>query len=156
MSGHVLLGPFLTRSHAARRTGLAPEVIRHRPDLLRIRSRWLPETYFAFQFDKNGVRTDVGSVVATLRGRFDDLEIADWLVTPNTELQGSTPLRILNSGGRPDRVIAAAAVAGPHTTESPAHPVDPAQPAREGPAPRETGRARRPREAGFGRTAPSH
>lgn len=156
MSGCVLLGPFLTRGRAAQRAGLSPEVIRHRPDLLRISSRWLPETYFAFQFDQHGVRRDVGSVVAALRGRFGDLEIADWLVTPNSELQRATPLRTLNSGGNPDQVIATANTAGPHTTERAKHQVGAGQAALEDPAPGAVKHPRRRREPGFGRAAPSH
>jgi hypothetical protein len=98
----VLLGPFLTRGHAAALAGLAPEEIRLRPDLLRIDG--LNEAYFGFQFDAKGIRRDIGAVVLALRGVAADLEIADWLIRDQIELRGKAPLEWLFEGGDPRRV----------------------------------------------------
>jgi hypothetical protein len=111
----VLQGPFLTRARAGRLAGVPGWVIAHRPDLLAIRSRWLQEAYFAFQFDDTGVRHDVGRVVQHLKGRVSDIDIADWLVRPNHALHGLTPLRYLgvHGGIGVERVLLAADSDGP-------------------------------------------
>ena len=120
MSERVLRGPFLTRGQVARRIGVPADVVLHRPDLLRVSSRWLPEVYFAFQFTDTAVRPGIGTVVTALRPEFDDVAIADWLVRPNPELTGSSPLAVLTSGGDPGRVVAAAGVSGPMRNGDPA------------------------------------
>ncbi|MCL1601681.1 MAG: DUF2384 domain-containing protein [Actinomycetia bacterium] len=79
-----------------------------RPDLLHIGGTWLEEVYFEFQFDELGIRSDLGSVVQTLRRSFDDLDIAEWLARPNEALAGATPLRRLSSGDSPERIARAA------------------------------------------------
>jgi hypothetical protein len=109
----VLVGHFLTRNQVARRVGIAPWEVVHRPDLLRIGGTWLEEVYFAFQFDKAGVRQSLGMVVAHLRRVFDDEAIADWLIRPHSSLSTTAPLAWLASGGSPDRTIAAAESSGP-------------------------------------------
>ena len=108
MSEHVIVGPCLTRGQAARRAGTTPEEIRRRPDLVHLRGRWLPETYLAFQFDRHGVRPDLGKVVMEMRNHCDERDIADWLVRPNPMLDNTTPLGWLKSGHDPKRVLAAA------------------------------------------------
>lgn len=108
MSDSVLQGPFLTRRQAADRAEVPETVLVHRPDLLKVGSRWLPEVYFAFQFDRNGVRRDLGSVVQILKRKRSDMEIATWLVRPNSAFDLASPLKYLNSGGSVDRVVAAA------------------------------------------------
>ena len=113
MSQLVLQGPFLTRAQAARRARVPASLLVHRPDLLRVGGRWLQEAYFAFQFDADGVRPDLGYVVHNLKGKCPDVEIADWLVRPNRSLDNSTPLRFLRSSGAVDRVMAAAERDGP-------------------------------------------
>lgn len=146
MTEKVLLGPFLTRGQAARRAGVVAATLCHRPDLLRINGRCLGECYFAFQFDQQGVRPDVGRVVRALHGRLEDVAIADWLVRPNHLLQESSPLGWMNGGGSIERVMEAARLAGPpRPVESPAEvrrpPEAPSVPTAAG----TTGAAPRPR-----------
>jgi hypothetical protein len=118
MTERVLLGPFLTRVEAGRRSGLAEEDVLHRPDLLRVGGRMYKEAYFAFQFGRTGVRRDVGSVVLAMRGRVDDVTIADWLVRSTSSLLGSSPLSWMNRGGNLESVLSAAATSGPAVAES--------------------------------------
>ena len=155
MSEHILVGPFFTRGEVARRLGVPPEVVRHRPDLLRVESRWLPEVYFAFQFDGGKVRRDVGSVVMSLHSEGEDLDIADWLVRPNADLLGVSPLGALHAGIAPERVVRAmdsAARRPPHAHERRA-----AAPASTEGASPDTGRGRaKYRGAGLSRPASSH
>lgn len=108
MTKHVLQGPFLTRSSASRRGHIPPGLITHRPDLLRLGGRWLEEVYFAFQFDREGVRPEVGSVVQAMKRDHADQQIAEWLVAPNAELGFATPLDYLDCGGSVERVLDAA------------------------------------------------
>jgi hypothetical protein len=75
----VLKGPFLDRATAAHRSGIDPQELRLRPDVLRIGGRSLPEVYFAFQFDDEGLRPDLAAIVRRLRAEFEDEEIADYL-----------------------------------------------------------------------------
>lgn len=108
------MGHFLTRKAAARRAGISPEEVLHRPDLLRIGGRWLEEVYFAFQFDDRGIKRDLGSVVLLLRKEYDDIEIADWLAEPNPELGYLTPLRWSAGGLDPRKLAVVAERCGPH------------------------------------------
>jgi hypothetical protein len=41
---------------------------------------------------------DIGRVVLTLRGRWSDIEIADWLVRQNPDLKEITPLAWIQHG----------------------------------------------------------
>ena len=148
MSERVLIGPFLTRGQVARRIGVPADVVMHRPDLLRIHSRWLPEVYFSFQFTETAARPNLGAVVTALRPHYDDVEIADWLSRPNAELNGSSPLAVLKTGGDAARVIAAAEVSGPVSDVEP----EPAPPAIEVAPSRQPRARRRPTH----RPAPSH
>ena len=79
MSTIVLKGPFLDRASDAQRSGIDPQELRLRPDVLRIGGRSLPEVYFAFQFDDGGLRPDLAAIVRRLRAEFSDEEIADYL-----------------------------------------------------------------------------
>ena len=110
MTEHVVVGPCLTRAEAARRAGITSDETKQRPDLLRLRGRWLQETYFAFQFDERGVRPDLGRVVMDLRGRHSEQDIADWLVRPNRLLDNVSPLRWMRGGHGPAEVLDAAHV----------------------------------------------
>ena len=103
----VLQGPFLTRAAAARRAGIPAAEIVHRPDLLQIAGTTYKEAYFAFQFDGNGIRHDVGRVVLALRGRLDDTTIADGLIRPDPDLNDLSPLSWLNRGGDVARALGA-------------------------------------------------
>lgn len=113
MTERVLVGPFFTRIEGARRAGLAARELPLRLDLLRIGGKERHEAYFAFQFDHTGVRRDLGSVVLLLRGRYDDVTIADWLVMKNLALLEASPLTWLNRGGDLESVLMAAETAGP-------------------------------------------
>lgn len=113
MRERILQGPFLTRAQAARRSRTPAGLILHRPDLLRVNGRWLQEAYFAFQFDREGVRPMLGRVVQDLKSMHTDLAIADWLVRPHPSLDYSAPLKYLKSGGTVERVLAAAQSSGP-------------------------------------------
>jgi hypothetical protein len=101
----VLKGPFLTRAQAARASGLPASLLPDRPDLLHIRSEFSQEAYFAFQFDDHGIRPDVARVVRVMREHADEITLADWLVRPNPELAGLSPLSYLNRRGAVDRVL---------------------------------------------------
>lgn len=103
----------MTRAEAARQAQIPVDEVVQRPDLLRIGGRWLEEVYFAFQFDDEGIRGDLGRVIQGLRRHFDDLTIADWLARPNHELSGASPLRWDRMGGSHLRLAKAAANAGP-------------------------------------------
>lgn len=54
-----------------------------------------------FQFTPGDmrIRPVVGSLLAELRGVFDDWEIADWLMQPNAWLQDERPLNLLAVDG---------------------------------------------------------
>lgn len=121
MNQHVLQGPFLTRREASRRSHVPARFLAHRPDLLHIGGKSLPEVYLAFQFDEHGVRPDFAHVVEHLKARFGDREICEWLATPQPELGFATPISFLHAGGDPDQVIAAAAVDGPVSSFDRAH-----------------------------------
>lgn len=109
----MLVGHFMSREGAARRAGVSCREVQQRPDLLRIGGRWLPEVYFAFQFDDTGIKRDLGSVVLQLRRSYDDVEIADWLARPNRMLDQVSPLRWSASGRRWQKLADAATSAGP-------------------------------------------
>jgi hypothetical protein len=112
----ILVGHFLTRTQAAHRAGIRPDELRRRPDLLRVGGTWLEEVYFEFQFDKSGIRPDLGGVVRTLHKTFDDLTIADWLARPNPQLHGKSPLQWARSGGNHHHLVEALVHAGPSPT----------------------------------------
>lgn len=113
MTDRLLVGPFLTRSEAAAIAGVPPAQLRHRPDLVKIGGRQLPEVYCRFQFDSGGIRRDIGVVVLAMHGRFDDLTIADWLVRTNPALLGESPLDRLNRTRSPAGVLDALAIEPP-------------------------------------------
>lgn len=105
MSELVLQGPFLTRAQAARRAGVPGDLLSDRPDLLHIRGPFSQEAYFAFQFDEHGIRPDIARVVHVARAELAELEVADWLVRPNSGLNGSSPLTYLNGHGSVEHVV---------------------------------------------------
>ena len=107
------MGPFLTRADAAARAGRHSRPVRLRPDLLRISSDWLPEAYFDFQFDDDGVRVELGDLVQSLKRDHDDISIADWLARPHPHLNTLSPLGWLEAGNKPRRITEAAEQAGP-------------------------------------------
>ena len=113
MTERVLIGPFLTRADAAVRAGIRSRPVRLRPDLLRITSHWLPEAYFEFQFDDDGVRQELADVIETLKSDHDDLAIADWLSRPHSHLNTLSPLGWLDAGNSTRRIAEAAAREGP-------------------------------------------
>jgi hypothetical protein len=131
VNGRILQGPFLTRAQAARRARVPSGLVLHRPDLLRVEGRWLQEAYFAFQFDLQGVRPELGAVVQDLKREYPDIAIADWLVRPSQLLGYSTPLKYLKSGGAVEKVMAASVDCGPLRDEvaetrlgtGPIHPI---------------------------------
>lgn len=121
MAGSVLMGPFLTRTEAARAAGVAPLDLVVRRDVLRIGGRSLEEVYFAFQFSKTGgVRSDVSSVVAQLAAEWDHLTIAHWMGRPNSKLDSMSPLAWLDGGREVAHVVKAAAGFAPVEPEAPA------------------------------------
>lgn len=133
MNQHILQGPFLTRAEASRLSHVPDRFLAHRPDLLHIGGRWLPEVYFAFQFDEHGVRPEFAKVVQHLKEEYRDREICEWLATPQPELGFATPIGFLKGGGDPDLVLAAAVRDGPaappiETAERPARVEPPATP----------------------------
>ena len=110
MAGSVLMGPFLTRTEAARAAGVAPLDLAVRRDVLRIGGRSLEEVYFAFQFAKaGGVRPEVAMVVSDLVAEWDHMTIAHWLGRPNPKLDSLSPLAWIDGGRDVGHVIAAAA-----------------------------------------------
>jgi hypothetical protein len=113
MNQHILQGPFLTRAEASRLSHVPDRFLVHRHDLLHIGGRWLPEVYFAFQFDEHGVRPEFAHVVDRLKERYGDREICEWLATPQPELGFATPISFLNAGGDPELVLEAAVRDGP-------------------------------------------
>lgn len=115
MSERVLQGPFLTCDEACDRCGLCADELSHRPDLLHIDGPGHEDAYFAFQWDGCRIRQDVGAIVMNLRGRYGDLDIADWLVSPNAQLANETPLLWLRHGTV--REVLRAAVATPPERE---------------------------------------
>lgn len=131
MSQLVLQGPFLTRAQAARRAGVPGSLLVHRPDLLKVGGSWLQEVYFEFQFDRDGVRPELGRVVQSLKPKRSDVVIGDWLVRPNRLLGHTSPVRYLHNGGSVERVVEIGESEVP-TVESPRiadHPESEAPPA---------------------------
>lgn len=112
MTERILKGPFLTRQAAAQRAGVPPTLLPDRPDLLRLGGQWLQETYFAFQFDRHGVRPDLGFVVQELKRYYSDVAIADWLARPHAHLNDACPLDAL-AWGSPRWILEAARLSGP-------------------------------------------
>ena len=108
MAESVLLGHFLTRREAASRAGIDAMTLVTRRDVLRIGGRSLEEVYFAFQFGQDGLRPEVGNVVAALASAWDHLTIARWLTRSNRRLEGHAPLVWLNAGRDHRRVVDAA------------------------------------------------
>jgi len=132
MPERIHLGHSLTRLQAARRAGIPAEQLALRPDLLRIRGRWLGEVYYEFQFGKHGIRPDLADVVRSLYDRFDDMTIADWMARPNERLDGRSPVRWSAIGGDRTRLMKAAHGAGPVARDD--TPTPPSLPS-PGPAP---------------------
>lgn len=110
----ILVGHFLTREQAAGRARIRPDELSHRPDLLRIGGTHLEEVYFGFQFDRRGIRRDLGRVVQHLLASYDDVTIADWLARPNEHLGAVTPLRWIAMGHDMHHIAEAADTDGPH------------------------------------------
>ena len=148
MSHQLLRGPFLTRAQAARRAAVPARLLRDRPDLLVVDSEWLPEVYFAFQFDEHGVQPAVGALVQSLNRIYPDLEIADWLVRPHRLLGMVTPLTYLTGGGEVAQALAAAEAEGP-AVDMPGGAIDVPDPTGQlsspAAAPSKRSRTRRPR-----------
>ena len=113
-------------------------MLRHRPDLLVIDGRWLPEAYFAFQFDAGGVQPALGLVVQELKVGASDVDIADWLIRPNRLLGLSSPLAVATGRGDVARVLSAAEADGLLGAKPAGSAIPPA------PAPGPSGRAERP------------
>lgn len=136
----MFLGPFLTRSQVARLLGLSPEDVALHPDLIRLRGLWLEEVYFAFQFEDDGLNVPMARLVRTLKSRWDDETIADWLVKPDPTLGHACPLDRVRRGGRLSGVGAAGK---PEADEPPPSPdvLAPPSPVRSAPRyPRLAGR----------------
>lgn len=153
----VLQGPFLTRAEAAERSGLSADDMPFRPDLLRIGGRSLPEAYFQFQFGPAGIRNEIGTIVLAMRGSFDDIAIADWLVRSNPALRGERPLdRLLRTQATATVLEALHATAPESATETAAAAVtDPATVRAQLVSPHRRG-LRSPHRPISGRTAASH
>jgi hypothetical protein len=97
--GRVLLGPFLTERELERRVHAARGSVRGHDFLLRIGGLLaLEPAYPAFQLDGDVVRADMAWLVTLLKKRMSDLTACDWIVRPNPELAGLTPLEWLNRG----------------------------------------------------------
>ncbi len=108
MISTLLNGPFLTRAEAAARGGIDPRALAARQDVLRLPGRHLEETYFAFQFDRSGLRPEIAAIVGALAPDWDQLSIADWLVRPSQDLSALSPLTWLEAGRSPQAVLDAA------------------------------------------------
>lgn len=95
----VLVGPFWTRLEATEDLGCDDACLLARNDVLRIGARLSEEVYPAFQFEHHHVRADVADIVALLlRSDVTGAVIADWLVEPNPDLSGKSPLKWLDRG----------------------------------------------------------
>lgn len=93
----VLIGPFWTRLEATEDLGCSDECLLGRGDVLRIGARLSQEVYPAFQFEHHHVREDVADIVELLlRNDVTGAVISDWLVRPNPDLEGKTPLSWLD------------------------------------------------------------
>lgn len=104
-AGVVLLGPFWTRSEVIHDLGWSADHLLHRSDVLRIGARLSQEVYPAFQFQDHRVRGDLGTVVELLvRDDVTGAVICDWLVNPNADLGGATPLDWLGNN-RSERAV---------------------------------------------------
>ncbi len=102
----VLIGPFWTRSEATEELGCSDECLLGRDDVLRIGARLSQEVYPAFQFEHHHVREDVADVVELLlRSDVTGAVISDWLVQPNPDLDGKTPLGWLNRDQSEETVL---------------------------------------------------
>lgn len=109
----------MTALEAAARAHVPLELVRRRPDLLRLGGHSLPEVYFAFQFDESGVRPPVGTVVQRLKQTYQDRDISEWMATPHPDLEYVTPVGYLHHGGAIGTVMKAAAHDGPIATPPP-------------------------------------
>ena len=95
----VLVGPFWTRLEATDDLGCTDKCLLGRDDVLRIGARLTEEVYPAYQFDHHHVREDIAEIVALLlRNDVTGAVISDWLVHPNPDLGGKTPLGWLDRG----------------------------------------------------------
>ena len=101
----VLVGPFWTRLEATDDLGCTDDCLLGRDDVLRIGARLSEEVYPAFQFDHHHVREDIAGIVALLlRNDVTGAVISDWLVHPNPDLGGKTPLVWLDRG-QPEKTV---------------------------------------------------
>ena len=115
------------------------------------------EAYFQFQFGPAGIRNEIGTIVLAMRGSFDDIAIADWLVRSNPALRGERPLdRLLRTQATATVLEALHATAPESATETAAAAVtDPATVRAQLVSPHRRG-LRRPHRPISGRTAASH
>jgi len=101
----VLVGPFWTRLEATEDLGCTDDCLLGRGDVLRIGARLSQEVYPAFQFEHHHVREDIAAVVTLLlRNDVTGAVISDWLVYPNPDLGGKTPLDWLDRG-QPEKTV---------------------------------------------------
>jgi hypothetical protein len=108
-TGIVLVGPFWTRYEATEDLDCTDDCLLGRDDVLRIGARLSEEVYPAYQFEHHHVRQDVADIVALLlRNDVTGAVISDWIVRPNPDLGGKTPLIWLDSGQPEERVLDAA------------------------------------------------
>ncbi len=93
----VLVGPFWTRLEATEDLGCDDACLLGRADVLRIGARLSEEVYPAFQFEHHHVREEIADIVALLlRSDVTGAVIADWMVEPNPDLGGKSPLKWLD------------------------------------------------------------
>jgi len=108
------LGPLLTWQDAAllmasvnTRQGVNDMV--HRGRLLALRAEGGHLVYPLFQFHAGRPLPALGDLLAAFREvGVDAWTVASWLVTPQDELDGVTPVEWLKGGREPDRAVAAA------------------------------------------------
>jgi hypothetical protein len=106
---HILVGPFYTRREAVGRSGLSPAELLTHPGVLHLGGEVaLQEVYAGFQFNGEGLRSDLTEVIAAWGPDIDPWQICDWVTRPNPELAGKSPLAFLDEDGRVPKVIAAA------------------------------------------------
>jgi hypothetical protein len=98
--GLLLVGHSWTRAQVAGHMAISPGAVASHPHLLRLEGPLCYDAaYPCLQFDDHGVRLDIAVIGMLARRRVPADEVCNWLVRPNPDLGGASPLTWLDLVG---------------------------------------------------------